>query len=331
MKAGTAYSALFAPFHSSTPGIYVEAAPSGTGPSRLSHELVQAGWQGLHLAVVDRGRDTDIDALLAEAHVGQVHLMLVRGHAAIRAIGTWHGAACRPLAILVETGPFGAPAAANWRAALARNGYMLAASDDRYYQYIRDDHMALHAQVAEYAGHEWRRQLQEARSTLALARQELEQVRGTLSMVQARELAAKASATVAQQQIAAIYTSSSWKSTKLLRWAGRLRLEPGPTLRELRTLVRTRLLASLRRQVARLGARLESHPRLRRGIAAAEARFPSLAQRLKKMLGPAQSVPAPNAPAMPPSIAPGNITGPQFKTRLLEKIEHGLPPTSHQG
>lgn len=319
-------SALFAALGSLPAGAYVDAAPAGFQASRLASEFVQAGWQGVRLTVADGG-GADIGALLAAAGVSQAHWLAVRGNGAVRALETWHGGACRPLAVLVETGPLAPPSepAPAWRTALARNGYLFAVSSDGYDHFVRSDQPALHAQVAEHASLAWRSRVQASRSALLLAQREAEQARSALLVAQAKGTAANARATMLQQQIDAIYASTSWRSTRLLRWSGRLRREPGPALRQLRMHGRTRLLALLRK----LALRVAASPGLRRHLAALALRHPVLAQRLRDLLRPGTPLSNAMTPALPPAIDPNNVIGPQFKTLLLGELgRHTSPPSS---
>jgi hypothetical protein len=330
MNARIQESSLFAALHTLPDRVYVELAPAGAQASRLAREFAQSGWRGLHLTPSDSGADASIDALLASAGLTAAHWMAVRGDAPVRALGDWEGRACRPLVVLVETGPLASPAvpAPAWRQALARNGYLFAISDDGYHHFVRTDHAALHAQLAERASLAWSSELQASRNALAQAQREAELARSALLMAQAKGMAADARAAMLQQQIDAIHASTSWRSTKLLRWSARLRHEPGPALRQLREVTRVRLAAALPRLFARLAGKVNGNPRLRGHLAALAARHPALARRVRERLHRATSAPNPMASALAPAIDPNNIIGPQFKTLLLDELGRGVPPAS---
>ncbi len=323
-------STLLAALRAQGAGLYVEAAPAGMQASGLAREFAEAGWQGIALTVAESGAGTDIDALLVGAGVMQADWMAVRGGSAVRALEHWQASACRPLALLVESGSLALPAvpAPAWRATLMRNGYLYAIGEDGYHLFIRSDHAALHAQVAERASLAWNSRLQTSRNALALAQREAEQARSALLMAQANGMAASARATMLRQQIDAIHASTSWQSTRLLRWAARLWREPGPALRQLRGVARTRLAALPARLLGRLAQKMTGNAHLRGRIAALAERHPALARRVKALLAGAAPAMDTMTPALPPAIDPNNIVGPQFKTLLLDELGRGLPPAS---
>ena len=327
MNAGHEGSALFAALRTLPAGLYVEAAPAGVQASRLAGEFAGAGWRGVALTVADGASGSDLDVLLADAGVVGAHWMAVRGSAAVRALENWQGSACRPLAVLVETSPLALPAfpAPAWRETLARNGYLFAISDDGYHHFVRGDQVALLAQVAEQASLAWRTRMQASRSALALAQRETEGARSALLMAQANATAADARATMLQQQIDAIYASSSWKSTKVLRWAARLRREPGPALRQLRTLARARLAGLLGKLLRRAAAKVDANPALRRRVAALAAGRPALARRVQLLLRPDAPPSDTASPALPRAIDPENVVGPHFRTLLLDELGRDQP------
>ncbi|THC45662.1 hypothetical protein [Massilia sp. Mn16-1_5] len=327
MNAGLEASALLAVLRTQPAGQYLEVGPAGALASGVTREFDQAGWRGRQLTLADGG--AGIDDLLAAAGDARAHWMVVRGDAAMRALESWQGRACRPLVVLVETGPLAFPSvhAPAWRDTLTRNGYLFAVSDAGFHHFVRSDQPALHARIAEYASLAWREQLQASRRALALAQREAEQARSALLTAQANGMAANARATMLQQQIDAIYASTSWQSTKLLRWSGRLRREPGPALRQLRSVARVRLAALVRKLLARAAARVEASPGLRHRVAVLASRHPVLTRRVKDLLRPGTPLSNAIAQTLPPPIDPNNIIGPQFKTLLLDELGRGQPPS----
>ena len=305
-------SALFSVF-GSEPGFYLEAAAPGAQPSRLAREFADAGWRGMQLAVSGDGTQECLGRLLATADAPGAKWLLVRGSAALRALAGWQGDGCRPPALLVESGQAALPAPdAGWRAALTGAGYRFVLSADGLHYFVSGDQPALMQQVAEAASLAWQASLQEGRKLLAQALRETEQARGALRVAQSDGLAATVRATMQQQQIDAILASSSWRLTKPLRWAMRLRRAPGPALQQLRSVVRRLPQALLRR----LAARLEGIPALGRCAAWLGQRLPA----------PAAAASAPGL--LPLTVDPDNIVGPQFKSLLLEELDATSPRTS---
>ena len=298
MSAQHEESALFAALRTLPAGLYVEVAPAGVQASCLAREFAAAGWKGVALTVAGSGAGNDLDALLAGAGVAGAHWMAVRGqgavrgHGALRALESWQGSTCRPLAVLVETGPLALPAfpAPAWRETLGRNGYLFAASDDGYHYFVRGDQVALLVQVAEHASLAWRTRLQASQAALVRAQREAAQARSALLMANAK--AASVHTTRLEQQIDAIYASTSWKSTKPLRWAARLRRDPGPALHQLRTAAPALLGKLLRRATAKAGAPLSNTA----------------------------------SPAMPGAIDAENVVGPHFRTLLRDELDRHQPP-----
>jgi hypothetical protein len=321
-------SALYAALRRHPSGLYVEAAPAGAQASRLACEFAHAGWQGVQLAVTGDGTGADLEALLAGAGAVQPHWVTVRGKAAIQALENWKSDACRPAAVLVESGPLTPPAtsAPTWREALARNGYLFAASDSGYDHFVRGDQGGLLAQVAEQASLAWRHRLQASLGALAQAQRDAEQLRSALLMAQSNAMAAQARATMLQQQIDAIHASASWKGTKPLRWAARLRREPGLAWHQLRTMARARLGIALGKVLRRLGAKVDASPVLRRRVAALAASHPLLARRVQVLLRAGMPAPSAMSLASPPAIDPDNVIGLPFRALLIDEIGRGQPP-----
>lgn len=314
-------SVLFAVL-AATPGLYLEAAAPGAQPSPLARRFAQAGWQGIQLAVDGDHAGTRFDQLLAQAGAAQAGWMAVRGSAALRALERWQAGAERPPVLLVDAGQAGLPPPHfPWREALARAGYRFAASADGYHHFVRADHPALLSRLAEAASLALHVQLQEQQAALAQALRDAGQAHSAMLAAQSDGMAANARATMLQQHIDAILSSTSWKITKPLRWAMRLRHEPGPALRQLRAVART----LLRRVLGRLAAKVDASPALSRRAGALARRFPALARRIDSLAGPDAAVPG--APMQPPAIDPNNVVGPQFKTLLLDELGGNPPPS----
>lgn len=305
------------------PGLYLEAAAPGAQPSRLAREFADAGWRGAQLAITGDGSQECLGRLLATADVSGGQWLLVRGSAALRALANWQGDGCRPRALLVESGQAALPAPdAGWRAPLAGAGYRFVASADGLHYFVSGDQPVLVQRVAEAASLAWQAQLQAGHKLLAQALRETEQARSALRVAQSDGMAAAARAAMLQQHIDAILASSSWKLTKPLRWAVRLRRDPGPALQQLRGVARRLARGVLRR----LAARLRASPALGARSASLARRFPALAQRLAVLAAPAAMPGAPDL--LPLTVDPDNIVGPQFKSLLLEELDAISPRTS---
>jgi len=316
------HSVLFAVF-GFEPGFYLDAAAPGAQPSRLAREFADAGWRGMQLAVAGDGTQECLGRLLATAGMPGAQWLALRGSAALRALAHWQGDGCRPPVLLVESGQAALPAPdADWRAALSAAGYRFVLSADGLHYFVGGDQPALMQRVAEAASLAWQARLQEGRKLLAHSLREAEQARGALRVAQSDGMAASARASMLQQHIDAILASSSWKITKPLRWAMRLRREPGPALQQLRSVAR-RLAQAL---LGRLAARLQASPAPGRRAAALGRRFPVLARRLAALAGPGAAPGA--AHLLPLTVDPDNIVGPQFKSLLLEELDATSPRTS---
>lgn len=302
------------------PGLYLDAAAPSAQPSRLAREFADAGWRGMQLAVAGDGTQECLGRLLATAGTPGAQWLALRGSAALRALAHWQGDGCRPPVLLVESGQAALPAPnEDWRAALSAAGYRFVLSADGLHYFVGGDQPALMQRVAEAASLAWQARLQEGRKVLAQALRETEQARGALRVAQSDAMAATARASMLQQHIDAILASSSWKITKPLRWAMRLRRDPGPALQQLRSVAR-RLAQALLRRVA---GRLQASPALGRRAAALGWHFPALARRLAALAAPAA---APGAlHPLPLTVDPDNIVGPQFKSLLLEELDATSP------
>lgn len=290
-------SVLFAALGKLPAGLCLDMTVAGAPASALVHEFAQAGWRGVDLALAGDG--PDLEHLLAGTAANQAYWLAVRGSAA--------------------------PA---WRDALVHAGYLFAASDESFHHFVRADQPVLLAQVAERASLAWRSRLQAARGAQALAQREAGQARSALLLAQSNGMAANARATMLQQQVDAIFASTSWRSTKLLRWVSRLRQDPGPALQQLRSVARGALKAVLRILLLRAAARIEHRPALRRRIAALAERHPGLARRVANVMRPGAPLNNAMALALPAAIDPNNFIGPQFKTLLLEQLGRDFPPAS---
>lgn len=316
------HSPLFVAF-GSEPGLYLEAMAPGAQPSFLAREFARAGWRGVQLAVAGDGAQESLGRLLAATGAAEAQWLMVRGNAALRALVNWQGDGCRPWALLVESGQSALPAPdSGWCAALDGAGYSFVLSADGLHYFVSNDRPALMRRLAEAASVAWQASLQEGRKALAQALRETEKARSAMRVAQSDSMAAGARAAMLQQHIDAILASSSWKITKPLRWAMRLRREPGPALQQLRS-VTHRLV---RRALRPLAARLHASPALSRHAATLARRYPALARRLAALAAPDTP---PGLPGLLPfSVDPDNIVGPQFKSLLLEELDATSPRTS---
>jgi hypothetical protein len=208
-----------------------------------------------------------------------------------------------------------------------RNGYVFTAEDEHCACFVRADQPDLQSSLAQLASRGWRARLQASSRAHAQSARAAEQARKAALQAQAQANATQAEVHALQLQLAALYASTSWKSTKPLRWLSRLARQPRTALRQLAAFGANLLRNLVRRAIARvLGS-----PRLRRHLAPLALRHPALLRRVKALLRPGTASLQAGEQAGPPAIHPVNMIGPQFKTLLIDELDHGRPPASHQG
>jgi hypothetical protein len=294
----------------------------GAASASLCAEFGRAGWHVIRL-------DADGNPVASPASCTDMPAYLMAVHdSALERLAVWQPGVCRPLLVLTRPaspapGSLSQPA---WQASLARNGYLFAADDDDYAYFVRNDQPDLYATLAQLASKGWQVRLQASRHAHANEARAARQAHQAALQAQAQASAAQFEVQALQHQLAAVYASSSWKSTRPLRWGMRLARQPRSALREAAVLA-ARLLSKLMRPAL---SRALGNPRLRRRLASVERRHPALMRRVKSLLRPSPAAPLSyaTAPAEPMAIHPGNTVGPQFKTLLLDEIDRSLPPTS---
>lgn len=271
-------------------GRYIDAG--STSNAALGRAFQEQGWQGVH-RVAD-GERIVLDALFDACGPGPVHwLHLAASDLDAGLLDSWQRADLRPWIIVVSSAS-AVPAA--WHRPLEQKGYVLAGrtADTLFY--------ALRTPAA--AG------LQLAYLPQVAPRAAPQQRDDVTAQVQAERIADL------QRQLDTVFASTSWRVTKPLRWAMRLRRSPGPAAREL-------LVASLRKGKALARRTLRatvSQPVVRRIARDLDVRFPALARRLRARLhGIAGRQPAPFT-VVPPPADPAGVIGPRFRVLLLDDL-----------
>ena len=246
---------------------------------------------------------------------------------ALADLAGWLDGAERPPLIAVPAAVFAqeGPAQPAWLQVLARDGYAFGGDDEQYAYFVRADEPGLQSAVAQLASRFWRTRLQTNSHVHAQAARAAEQGRKAALKAQTQIDTARAEVQALQLQLAAVYASTSWQITKPVRWLSRLARQPRSALRQLAGFGVAALRGLLRRTIAHVLA----SPWLRRRLAPLALRHPALLRRVKSLLRP--SAPVVHAPDAPPVIHPNNIVGPQFKTLLLNELDRGMLPASHQG
>lgn len=213
-------------FYAIDSGRYVEVGAFADEPHAIGPAFQRAGWLGSH----GSANGVPIDTLLARVGAADIHWMKLHSNAlAAGMLDDWENSTVRPWVVALA----GTRAIPEWDLHLRAHGYYFAAADAAARYFFREDRPELAAALADAAWHEWDQRLHDTQqATYRHQRMEAaaEAARST-ALTHAHN--AHVAMGMAHQQIAAIFSSTSWRVTKPLRWLARLRRTPQAALRQL--------------------------------------------------------------------------------------------------
>jgi len=346
-------------------GNYIDAVPGNSDDAWLGRAFDDQGWRGVRLvdvagparmtagptllaARLGRGSPdqeypvprVSLDMVFDACPSGPVHWLHVDAASLDDGIlDGWRRSAIRPWIIVVSNAKT-TPSA--WHAGLAGKGYDLAGrtADTLFYVLQRPATPGvLMAHLPQGAWHTGALQhaIRSAEQRVAQAEQRTALAEGRAEALQQEVLAALAHARHnehLQNQLQAVFASTSWRVTKPLRWMARLKRSPRSAMREL--LVKcTGSGPGTPRALLRRAVRVLLTLPVVGGVARRLiARHPKLAQRLRARLYPdATTLPIPvpvitNVPALSDAA---NVLGPRFRTLILHDLAHFSQSPTQRG
>jgi pyruvate/2-oxoglutarate dehydrogenase complex dihydrolipoamide acyltransferase (E2) component len=327
-----------------TEGSYVDTAAGPRPAKSLGRAFLERRWQGMHL-----GAAADLDAtpgamlLTARLGSGQSHfplttlddvfdasasgpvhwLHLDAADLAAGALAGWCRSDVRPWIVVVSNATEGK---ASWQATLANKGYVAAGATVRTLFYVLESQigqgveLAYLPQDAQQIG-ALRHALQaaEQRANAAERRAVLAEERAAQALREAAVALNEAQQTAGlQQQLHAVFASTSWQVTKPVRWLSRLRSSPGTAIPELGTVLVASWSGPPKAMLRRMIRATLAQPAVRRVVLRLALRHPKLVARLRTHLhGGATLLPIPVSTVPAPSN-PASVLGPRFRMLLID-------------